>query len=110
MVAACPLTTLAGVRTLRVGSGVVIGRLAGAESATVGAGLWTVTLAVRPGAGAAAVTGACRGVALTYVVSKETPSTRTTELGTKSAPVTVSCNDVEPANAVAGVSELMDGG
>ena len=65
-------------------------RFAGEESAAVGSGLWTVTLAVRPLANADAVTVACKEVALTYVVTRDVPSSRTVEPETKLLPVTVS--------------------
>jgi hypothetical protein len=109
-VLAKPAAALTGVMAVSVGTGVAIDRLAGAESAAMGAGLWTVTLAVRALANVDAVTAACREVALTKVVTREVPSSTTVEPETKLLPVTVSCVIAEPAAIVEGESEVIDGG
>ena len=60
-----PAAALTGAMAVSVGTGVVIDKLAGAESAVRGAGLRTITLAVRALANVGAVREACREVALT---------------------------------------------
>jgi len=110
MVAAAPAATVEGLMLVRVGDGDMIASDAAVESAVCGAGLCTVTFAVRALVNNDAASVVCNEVELTYVVTSDVPSSTIVEPETKFVPVTVSCVAVEPGGIVAGERELIVGG
>ena len=69
----------------------------------------TVIVAVSSPATSFAVTVAVNAVLLTNMVGRSTPSQRTTEPEKKFCPVTLRTNPVEPAEALSGFIEVIDG-